>query len=737
MRIAKSKAEPSFLRSAGARFTVIFAYGKGKADLDEARSTIVKKDIELRKKEKIIENLSKEDDVQAVREENMSKAKDSTLVTLVKRKYYELKSEYDKVVKENEVLKANVKLTKIKEIKMETDILQQEYAKMKQLYKHMQEQNKCNVNEISQLKAFQHEYFKQHQLVCALRDNYEHAREECKRSTAEIAKLKEKLSHKETLNKKLMLQTQKLQSANDRLLSEKKQKEKNLLSQYDYQKKLAETTRLLSIYKTEHKQTQQPQSVHVANANNYNYVDSRLQDDEANSKDNKLKTYSDIIKDMEIKISIYEQYISSKGDNPCKVLRSKGYNGTINSNTNSSNKHKCSSTNPTISSQDTTEHYKIPTNEIDNAYFKDSKNTFKLFKIVFEGNNVKPEQLTNSLNDICGQFDSKEATSKDEFLKPFINLFTKYSQTTHQKDIEFISACLNAHLEATGENVDNFLESMEEFNGSLLDYCAMYNEKDLLAQLKDSELGLYKEDLLKYLNANHSEENSNYIEFIMLDHIIRHKIGFNINNEQLDYMLYKMRSSLPKGSSVLLLDTQFVRALVNGGSDELLARHTHELDTNKCMIITEENEKEYSSDGGECNKARISDSQEGNGTPVSENRFDANSTPELYDVNKSEFHRESGRILAAMIYNLVVFDTFFEDDMQIDSDTGLKVIDKNKFFQKLNTLKLDLTKKEMNDFTKTYRINSNKSMLNVNQIKQDLHNINIKDLPGSIVSEEA
>ena len=149
---------------------------KLKSELDEARSIIVKKDIEIRKKDKLIEDLSKEN-VQIVHEENVHKAKDSTLVTLVKKKYYQLKAEYDDVVKENELLKANVKLTKIKEIKLEMEVLQQEYTKLKQLYTHMQEQNKCNVNEISQLKTYQHEYLKQHQLICTLRDNYEHTKE--------------------------------------------------------------------------------------------------------------------------------------------------------------------------------------------------------------------------------------------------------------------------------------------------------------------------------------------------------------------------------------------------------------------------------------------------------------------------------------------------------------------------------------------------------------------------------
>ena len=704
---------------------------KLKSELDEARSTIVKKDIELRKKDKLIEDLSKEN-VQIVHEENVCKAKDSTLVTLIKRKYYELKSEYDGVVKENELLKANVKLTKIKEIKIETDILQQEYAKMKQLYTHMQEQNKCSLNEITQLKAFQHEYLKQHQLICTLRDNYEHSKDECKRSIAEINKLKDKLSHKETLNKKLMLQHQKLQTVNERLLNEKKQREKNVLSQYDYQKKLAETTRMLSIYKMESAQNQTTHhtnaltSQHVLNNNN-NYINTRLQEDMM-YKDNQLRTYRDIITDMDTKVSIYEKYITNKGDNPLKVLKSGGYNGTINAKTlkqtqdlmGSLNSNKTSSNSEP--SQPSVEHYKIPFDEVDKNYFKDTKNVFKLFKITFESNNITAEYLTNALNDIYSQFDGKEETSREEFLKPFIDLFIQCSQTTHQKEIEFISTFLNTHLDANDNETDKFITSIQEFNETVKDYSTVYNEKDLLREL-EREFSFCKSDVLKYLNENSSKDNHSYVDFIMFDHIIKNKIGLKINNELFDYALYKMRSSLPKGSSMFLLDTQFVKLLLSGKGDELLShKHSHksssnhhEGDINKQTHITEENEKEGSSCGSEFNKARINDD--------SQERFDV-------EVNKSESLKDSGRVLEVMKDNAIDVDTFFEEDIQIDNDddnnneTTMKMIHKDKFFKRLNTLNVELTPKEMNDFIKTYHITTNKSMLNVDQIKEDLNNNN-------------
>jgi hypothetical protein len=107
-----------------------------------------------------------------------------------------------------------------------------------------------------------------------------------------------------------------------------------------------------------------------------------------------------------------------------------------------------------------------------------------------------------------------------------------------------------------------------------------------------------------------------------------------------------------------------------------------------------------------------------------------------YVVNENEFRKESGKILAAMVYNFISFDTFFQEYIQVDEFSNVKMIQDEKFFEKLNTLHLDLTEKEMNDFKKTYRFEDNKGMLDVEKIKEDLKNVKIDDLPVDGLREE-
>ena len=88
-----------------------------KVELYEAKSQIVKKEREIKKKEKIIEDCCKEiQNPSSLYMQSFSKAKESTLLTLCKEQYNQLKNNYDKKTEEIEILKANIKINKNKRI---------------------------------------------------------------------------------------------------------------------------------------------------------------------------------------------------------------------------------------------------------------------------------------------------------------------------------------------------------------------------------------------------------------------------------------------------------------------------------------------------------------------------------------------------------------------------------------------------------------------------------------------
>ena len=96
---------------------------KLKRELAETKYQVVKKDLESREKEKIIKNLLKQNLVDSENERIIGKAEETISISLLKEKYNNLKNELEKQISENKILKANIKLTKIKEFQIENDIL--------------------------------------------------------------------------------------------------------------------------------------------------------------------------------------------------------------------------------------------------------------------------------------------------------------------------------------------------------------------------------------------------------------------------------------------------------------------------------------------------------------------------------------------------------------------------------------------------------------------------------------
>ena len=133
--------------------------------LAETKNQVVKKDIELREKEKIIRNCLKENDIEIEHTNNLEKAKESALLTLCKQKYYSMKKNYIDKCQENDILKANIKITKIKEFQIENDILKKELEKLKSLYQHCKIEYENSKKEINGLQDFKSKFLEQHIII--------------------------------------------------------------------------------------------------------------------------------------------------------------------------------------------------------------------------------------------------------------------------------------------------------------------------------------------------------------------------------------------------------------------------------------------------------------------------------------------------------------------------------------------------------------------------------------------
>ena len=141
---------------------------KMRRELDETKNKLFKRGLELNKKEKIIRDVSKENVTEYTHEKNLDKAKESALLTLCKNKYNDMKIKYQKKCEENEILKANIKITKLKEYEIKIDVFKKEMEKIRNLYTNCQINYDKSMKEIKEMDELKKEFFKQHSIINSL-----------------------------------------------------------------------------------------------------------------------------------------------------------------------------------------------------------------------------------------------------------------------------------------------------------------------------------------------------------------------------------------------------------------------------------------------------------------------------------------------------------------------------------------------------------------------------------------
>ena len=325
---------------------------KLKRELAETRNQVVKKDIEIRKKEKLIKEVSKENDIESVHELNLEKARESTLVSLCKDKYKEIKKEYLKTCEENNILKANIKITKIKEYQIQIDVLKKEMEKLRNLYLNtLDDNNKLN-KEIQEIKSLKQKFYEQHNII----NNFI---EKCNQYDIDINNLKEKnsflqskLEQNNKLKNELKNSNFKLKISNEKFLKQKKLKENFSLNQNDNQNLIEylkkERDEYKRLYKLKNEECNKMIEMNTKRENEeikrkkekdyslkpFNYNNLIVIENKKEDKDyDKVSLYKSLLDESRHKNEIYELYLKKTGIDKDKLIKAFGYDGVMNSNT--------------------------------------------------------------------------------------------------------------------------------------------------------------------------------------------------------------------------------------------------------------------------------------------------------------------------------------------------------------------------------------------------------------------
>ena len=602
-----------------------------KRELAEEKNKVVKRDIELRKKEKLIKECSKENDLESTRELNIEKARESTLISLYKKQYSELKDAFNKKVKENNDLNATYKITKLKEYAVQIDVLKKEMEKMKNLYTQTVENNNKLNNEIHNLKELKKYFLEQHGIIERLEKVIQENKIEIENLKRENEEYKNKLLLNLKKQKMLKNKNFKLKISNRKILDIKKNRE-NYALYIDDNKKTIETLRkecdeykrLYELTRKEYNKVQeQNEKREQAKAkNDANKLISNpyqamgiIEVKQENQDTNKLSLYKSLIEEYKFKIDIYEVYLKRNGIDKDALIKAFGYDGVISAstkiNTNDietvSNNNNLASieTNPnnnintenseeinkdqsiknlvqmgdnvstnntnantntnanknTISTSNNFNNDKLPSIEEekqDEAQYSDENQLLSLLHVFvknLEANGITKEQINHKIDEISKLFENRTEATKEEFIEPFIKMFIETMHITKKEDIEVVGGFLNDFVDSLNGEISIFFNGLIEVFDNINDYSGINKDCEL-----SFKLSKYKDELISSLKKS-DINNTHLITFETFRKIV-HDLNLLLDDESMEYLIYKMKKDVPENNSIFDLNYDFIETLL-------------------------------------------------------------------------------------------------------------------------------------------------------------------------------
>ena len=616
---------------------------KAKKELEEIKTDLFKKQLELEKKEKIINDCNKINVTEIEHEINLNRAKENSLISKFKKNYTKLKSDYEKECKQNEILKMNIKLTKLKEYQIQIDAYKKEMEKLRELFLNSRNNVDKILQENNNLKEIKNEYLNQHSLISIIKKKCDDLTNQVNSLQEENNFLKNEIQKNQFMQKKLKQRNIKLKISNDKYMKMKKLQEGSVLINKDNIAKIKNLQKNLSEYKNLYElQSNKYQSLFQANnvkggniinpdlLNAANIINSKVI--EKRIENNQEELYKSLLKEEKIKNNIFEKYLKEHGVDIHKLLQEKGYDGIIHKNdirilnqkssktfqteNNNSQNTKCATSVMNKENQSQSKNLNNTQSNLENKFkqsftqeqqkditeenfeinqnsnelnenqivMTDSQNSdfyyqeqskkenqyltlYHMFAKNFEAKHVTKDALINKIKEISQLFENKDEITKEEFLKPFVDLFLNLMKVTNDKDILTINEFFSNLIEETEGDTNKFFLELIDLSNNIVDYTLIENEEEIFNAFA-YELNPYKEKLILKLK----KFNNNLITFDSLKNIFD-ELKINLSDEYYQYLLYKMKEKAPEQTSIFELDTKILldilerNIMINSNSD--------------------------------------------------------------------------------------------------------------------------------------------------------------------------
>ena len=334
-----------------------------------------------------------------------------------------------------------------------------------------------------------------------------------------------------------------------------------------------------------------------------------------NQDTNKLSLYKSLIEEYKFKIDIYEVYLKRNGIDKDALIKAFGYDGVISASTkintndietvNNNNNLASIETNPnnnintenseeinkdqsiknlvqmgdnvstnntnantntnanknTISTSNNFNNDKLPSIEEekqDEAQYSDENQLLSLLHVFvknLEANGITKEQINHKIDEISKLFENRTEATKEEFIEPFIKMFIETMHITKKEDIEVVGGFLNDFVDSLNGEISIFFNGLIEVFDNINDYSGINKDCEL-----SFKLSKYKDELISSLKKS-DINNTHLITFETFRKIV-HDLNLLLDDESMEYLIYKMKKDVPENNSIFDLNYDFIETLL-------------------------------------------------------------------------------------------------------------------------------------------------------------------------------
>ena len=305
------------------------------------------KEKEIKNKEKIIDKyITNSKDLK-----DKEKLIESNIISHYKDKYLEIKTQYEEELNKTEIMKENLKETKLKECLIQNDVLKKQMFKMRKIFKNNKKKEQSFKKANSELNLFKQKFVEQHILLTNFMKSNEILNTEISTLKKEKTQVNTELENSKKKNDKLKHSLDKLKLKNIKYLDCKKALEEIKFNNLNFEQTIKQLKSELNSIKF----------AYDSKTNNYNELLKQFNDfkkifDEKNSNDvlkpfnyeeikdiektpipnnfNQIELYKSLYEESRIKNIIYEKYLREKKINPKQIIKDYGFDGVINNDNN-------------------------------------------------------------------------------------------------------------------------------------------------------------------------------------------------------------------------------------------------------------------------------------------------------------------------------------------------------------------------------------------------------------------